>query len=131
MDNIQRFKDAEWFSELKTNITIGGAGSLGSWLSLYLARTRPSRIMIYDDDKVEETNFAGQFYNYTNLGMYKVDGLYNNIHNYCNYSILKRKTRYEFETDRSNTFKFTFACFDNIKSREEMFYNWLNMNYTN
>lgn len=131
MDNRERFKDAEWFSELNTNITIGGAGSLGSWLSLYLARTRPNRIMIYDDDKVEETNFAGQFYNYTNLGMYKVDGLYNNIRNYCNYSILKRKTRYEFEKDRSNTFRFTFACFDNIKSREEMFYNWLSMNYTN
>ena len=90
MGNRARFKDAEWFSELNTNITIR-VGSLGSWLSLYLARTRPNRIMIYDDDKIEETNLAGQFYNYTNLGMYKVDGLYNNIRNYCNYSILKRK----------------------------------------
>lgn len=129
MDNRQRFKDAEWFSELNTSITIGGAGSLGSWLSLYLARTRPHLIMIYDNDKVEETNFAGQFYNSNNLGIYKVDGLYYNIREYCNYGISKRKTRYEFAKDVSNTFNFTFACFDNIESRKEMFYNWLSRNY--
>ena len=129
MDNRQRFKDAEWFSELNTNITIGGAGSLGSWLSLYLARTRPYSIMIYDNDKVDETNFAGQFYNYNNLGVYKVDGLYRNIRDYCNYGISKRKTRYELIKDVANTFNFTFACFDNIESRKEMFYNWLSRNY--
>ena len=44
--------------------------------------------------------------------------------------VFKKKTRYEFETDKSNTFKFTFACFDNINQRG-MFYNWLSMNYTN
>lgn len=129
MDNRQRFKDAEWFSELNTNITIGGAGSLGSWLSLYLARTRPHSFIVYDDDKVEETNFAGQFYNYNNLEMYKVDGLYYNIREYCHYSISTRKTRYKFGEDRMNTFNFTFACFDNIESRKEMFYNWLSNNY--
>lgn len=56
-----RFKDAPWFPKEETNVVIGGAGGIGSWLSLLISRAGFFPI-VYDFDILEEHNLAGQLY---------------------------------------------------------------------
>ena len=48
-----RFKDAPWFPKEETAIIVGGAGGIGSWLSLLLSRAGFYPI-VYDYDRLEE-----------------------------------------------------------------------------
>lgn len=119
-----RFQSAEWFSELKSsNITIGGAGSLGSWLALMLARTNPDKIIVFDMDTVEDANLGGQFFGWENVGRDKISALSDNIYQFSRYSIQAYK-RYQ-RSDRTS--HICFSCFDNMEARKDMFYTWLNL----
>jgi molybdopterin/thiamine biosynthesis adenylyltransferase len=121
-----RFQSAEWFSELKRSITIGGAGSIGSWLTLLLMRTEPEEVYVYDFDVVESSNYAGQFYGIHNLGQSKVIALNDNIYKYTGQNFNANR-RYELTGSCADrTFDICFSCFDNMKVRKEMFYQWLN-----
>lgn len=52
-----RFKDAPWFPKEETAIIVGGAGGIGSWLSLLLSRAGFYPI-VYDYDRLEEHNLG-------------------------------------------------------------------------
>ena len=53
--------------ELNFPIHIIGAGGIGSWTALLLAKMGCPDISIYDDDHVKEHNIASQFYTLDNL----------------------------------------------------------------
>lgn len=55
-----RFKDAKWFG-YPTEIVLGGAGGIGSWVALLLSRLQ-YRTIIYDFDVIESQNIGTQFY---------------------------------------------------------------------
>ena len=75
---LARFSDAPWASEIRS-ITIGGAGGLGSWLAMFLARVG-HRIDIYDFDHVGTENIGGgQFYSERQAGQAKTSALRSNI----------------------------------------------------
>ena len=49
--------------DLKRNVLIIGAGGIGSWTALALAKTGVKEITVVDFDIIEAANFAPQFYN--------------------------------------------------------------------
>ena len=83
MDNpIERYKrqyDFVKFDELKLPIHVIGAGGVGSWTALLLAKMGCQDITVYDMDEVEDHNVASQFYSEDQLGMNKLDALKENV----------------------------------------------------
>ena len=73
-ESTVRFSGASWFEAAKgVTATIAGVGGIGSWTSLLLSRISTSiRINLYDDDKVEVVNLAGQMFSSNQVGHYKV-----------------------------------------------------------
>jgi len=65
--------------ELNFPIHIIGAGGIGSWTALLLAKMGCPNISIYDNDTVEEHNIASQFFKQNQLGRQKTDSLSSNI----------------------------------------------------
>ena len=117
-----RFKGADWFVEKNTFDTIiGGAGGIGSYLAYFLARAG-FRVHIFDMDKVEEVNMAGQMYRLSDIGKNKVDAVAEIIKDFCNEEIYT----YEEYTEESEVHDFMFSGFDNMKARKIMFNNWAN-----
>ncbi len=58
-----------------TPVTVIGAGGIGSFVTLALAKMGFKEIYVFDDDKVEEHNLPNQFYPLDSIGRYKVDEL--------------------------------------------------------
>jgi len=65
--------------DLRFPIHILGAGGIGSWVALTLAKVGCSNITVYDNDKVENHNIASQFYKEDQLGEFKVKALAKNV----------------------------------------------------
>lgn len=55
--------------------TVIGAGAVGSFVTLSLAKMGAARIRVYDDDVVEAHNLPNQWYRLADLGRNKVDAL--------------------------------------------------------
>jgi len=65
--------------ELNFPIHVIGAGGIGSWTTLLLAKMGCSNIKVYDDDVVQEHNIASQFFKESQLGMKKIEALHDNV----------------------------------------------------
>ena len=65
--------------DLDFPIHILGAGGIGSWVVLTLAKMGCENLIVYDDDKVEDHNIASQFFKEDQLRLNKVDALYDNV----------------------------------------------------
>lgn len=114
-----RFKEAPWYNPDQA-VAIGGLGSIGSWLTLFMGRL-VNKIYVYDFDTIEEHNLSGQLYGKDDIGNYKQDATKNvaSIYN-PNTNIIKRG---KFE-EGSGVTKVSFACFDSMKARRDMFESW-------
>lgn len=62
-------------SDLSFPIAIVGAGGIGSWATLTLAKMGCSNITVIDKDTVEEHNTPSQIYSKAHIGMSKVEAL--------------------------------------------------------
>ena len=123
MDNHSRFSSADWFDVIAhKNVLLGGAGGIGSWTALLLARTNVGSIRIYDDDKVETANLAGQFFSISDVGKYKVEAVTNHLRNIANYySSSYVKDRFTLDTP---PYKIMIGGFDNMTARKVFFRSW-------
>lgn len=120
---FNRFKTAPWFSEEPEHVLVGGAGGIGSWLSLLLTRAGFVPI-VYDFDNYESHNMGGQLCKFTDVGQPKVDSLMSTIKEFCDQQeIMTFNEKYEEGTMTSN---YVFAGFDNMEARKNMFLNWKN-----
>ena len=61
--------------DMNTPITIVGAGGIGSFLALTLAKMGFVQIDVWDFDKVEDHNLPNQFYREQDIGQFKVVAL--------------------------------------------------------
>lgn len=61
--------------ELPAHIVLIGAGGIGSWTALALAKMGLKEITIVDDDVIEDANIAPQFYRYADMGKNKAEVL--------------------------------------------------------
>lgn len=121
-----RFRDALWFEkveDLKYPIVIGGAGGIGSWLTVMLSRVISSDtpVIIYDMDNVEEVNIAGQLYKITDIGKSKTEAVKEITESFSKFSSLVCEGKYD-ETSMASPIM--FSAFDNMKARKDMFENW-------
>ena len=117
---VSRFRDSPWFSE-NVPVIIGGAGGIGSWLALFLAR-QASDIYLYDADNYEEVNMAGQFCKSSDIGKPKTQATKENIYDFTANRNVSCFGLYE-PSSMSNDIM--FSGFDNMKARKIMFENWV------
>ena len=117
-----RFKDAPWFPKEETNVIVGGAGGIGSWLTLMLSRAGFFPI-VYDFDRLEEHNLAGQLYTKSDAEAMvpKVDALKGLCKQFADTDITVMNERY---TKDSMSHHYVFSAFDNMQARKDMFAAW-------
>lgn len=118
-----RFSGAEWFNKIhEQNIIIGGAGGISSWLAFLLARTNAGKITIYDHDKVEAVNLAGQFFGVHDIGKFKVYAVAGNVREFADYYNLNyNNSRYD---DYCEVSPVMMCGFDNMEARKLFFNKW-------
>lgn len=114
-------KSYEYFKPEKCEGTIYvlGCGAIGSTVSEMLVRLGLTNIVLYDFDIVTGHNIANQMYTQTDIGMDKVEALYNHlvsINPLAKDSIIRVNDRY---TDQ-NLSGYVFMCVDNIDVRREI-----------
>ena len=120
--HTSRFKDAPWFAKEEINTVIGGAGGIGSWLTLLLCRAGFTPV-VYDFDRLEEHNLAGQMYSKQDAisNKLKVTALKENCKAFADTDINIFSERITEETMSHN---YVFSAFDNMKARKDMFGAW-------
>jgi molybdopterin/thiamine biosynthesis adenylyltransferase len=74
-EHLTRQLDLVPIDKLGTPITIIGAGAIGSWTTLALAKMGFGSIKVFDFDKVDTVNLNSQFYPFDSVGQYKVAAL--------------------------------------------------------
>ena len=117
-----RFKAAPWFVEgEKPSVLVGGAGGIGSWLTLLLNRAG-FETYVYDFDILEEINMAGQLFMHKSIGMAKVDALAEITRLLCKEEIITNLVKVD---ENTMTNEIVFSAFDNIKARRDMFTTWV------
>jgi len=123
-----RFRDASWFDKMDkfvVPIIVGGVGGIGSWLILFLSRMLPSNgyVIIYDYDKVEEVNIAGQLFRLSDIGKPKVHAIQEIVKYFSGFNgVIHHNERYNEESLKS---PIMFSAFDNMAARRIMYNNWL------
>lgn len=117
---FNRFKDAAWFPKENETVMIGGAGGIGSWLTIFLARAGFVPI-VYDFDLIEEHNLGGQLFRKEDIGTNKVHALQKIVSEFSNQNIT---TISEKITEDSPSHHFCFSAFDNMKARKDLFEVW-------
>lgn len=60
---------------LSTPVTIIGAGAIGSWTALALAKMGFTNLNVFDHDEVDIVNMSSQFYMHTSVGSKKAEAL--------------------------------------------------------
>ena len=117
-----RFKDALWFPKEEEYIIVGGAGGIGSWLTLLLARAGFFPV-VYDFDILEEHNLAGQLYSKQDAeaNTPKVKALAELCANYADTVIDVFEEKITRETMSNHL---VISAFDNMQARKDLFESW-------
>lgn len=117
-----RFSGADWFSinGESEHVIVGGAGGIGSWLVLLLARAgfQPT---VYDFDIIETHNIGGQFYTLSQREDFKTSALADNVKMFSEKDINTFNKRFDKE---SMGHVFMLSAFDNMQARRDMFHVW-------
>lgn len=122
-DETARFSGAEWFNKIKEKvIIIGGAGGISSNTVFQLSRVHPRSIYIFDNDKVEEVNLAGQMFSINDIDAYKVEAIADTVRHYSKYEDIFALP--ELYTKDSFTSDIMICGFDNMNARKVFFNNW-------
>lgn len=82
-------------SIFENSISVVGAGAIGSFTVLTLAKMGFRRFTVYDHDIVSDENIANQFYRYADRGSMKVSALQRMIHDFEGITINTRAQRWD------------------------------------
>lgn len=123
-ENETRFSGAIWYDKIKEKqIICGGCGGIMSNFIFQLARLDPMSIIVYDPDKVELVNMAGQMFCTEDVNRYKVQAISTTVTDYCKYTAISAISR-KYEED-SIVGNIMVSGFDNMKARKVFFNRWL------
>ncbi len=79
----------------RTPITVIGAGAVGSFTVLALAKSGAENITVWDDDSIESHNLPNQWYRLTDLGRPKVQALKELVHDMTGVDIKVVQERFQ------------------------------------
>lgn len=121
-----RFNGAPWFNQItEEQIYVIGAGGIGSNTAYCLLKTGAT-IYLFDYDKLELVNMAGQFYSRKYVGTAKVFAFKDTMVDLLGNSIVPKIKVFN---EKCKTYAFpsiTICGLDNMESRKEIFTNWCN-----
>ncbi len=122
-ESTSRFSGAEWYNIIQQqSIIVAGIGGIGSNLCFQLSRMHPRSIFMYDDDRVETVNMAGQLYSRDDMGKTKVDAISKMMERYTNMrNIFAINERFTSGTEAGNIM---MCGFDNMEARKTFFNSW-------
>lgn len=121
-ENLTRQMDIISESSLNRNITIIGAGAIGSATALALCKMGYERITVIDFDKVSIENMNSQMYKFSDIGRFKVESLKDIIKEFANVEINISTGKYEKEKYKD----IVICAVDNMKTRKEVYENHKN-----
>ena len=102
-----------------TPLTVIGAGGIGSFTVLTLAKMGFQNIAVWDNDTVEEHNLASQFYRDSDIGESKVVALHSIVQDFCNIKINDIPQKWD-KTSKLNC-GIIVSAVDNMVTRQEMY----------
>ena len=122
-ESSSRFSSAIWFSKIgEQTVTLAGLGGIGSYVAFLLGRLKVSRLVIYDDDIVDETNLSGQLFASQDVGNAKTSGMCRILREFSQYhSVMSRQERYGTS---SPTTDIMICGFDNMMARQTFYSKW-------
>lgn len=121
-----RYKDAPWVAGMvdSLNLTVGGAGGIGSYLCFLLYRMGFT-LTVYDMDRVGEENLGVQMFSKKSVGQYKSQEVKNIAYEYCAKGTYPKTASEFYEFGKTSPLSsVAFSCFDNMKARKLMFEKW-------
>lgn len=121
-DHLTRQLDLIPVSCLGTPITIIGAGAIGSFTTLSLAKMGFGNITVYDHDTIEIENMNSQFYRRSDVNCSKVSALYCLVDDFTGIKITAKPEKYE-----SGIFPgIVISAVDNMAVRKNIWQNHVN-----
>ena len=114
------YKDVQWFGKPHGEITVIGAGGIGSNVAFQLGRLG-FPFTIYDNDRVEIHNMS-QMFTIKQVNEYKVTALFRTISDFN--SAIRINGVTEMWTTKELITDIMFSCVDNMKTRIELFAKW-------
>lgn len=101
---------------LAEKVTVIGAGAIGSFVVLQLAKMGLSDITVWDDDEVSDENMSNQFYRFRDVGRSKVGALCDIVKEFTGTDIAVRNERY----DGSELAGIVVSAVDNMETRRQV-----------
>lgn len=122
-DNTIRFSSALWFEKIQeTRVILAGLGGIGSYVGFLLSRLNLESIVLYDGDRVDETNLSGQMYRVSDVGEYKAYSLSSIMAAFSDYHKVACYNRNYDEICMSSNIM--ICGFDNMDARKIFFESW-------
>ncbi len=117
-----RFSNLDWAQHASEHVvTLGGAGGIGSWFALPLARIG-YQVRIFDFDRIDTTNLGGQLFRTTDVGKFKVDAVKTNVMMFTSAgTVVALNQRINSRLDTGNI---VASCFDNMEARKTVYESW-------
>ena len=105
-------------SQLDFPVSVIGAGGIGSWAALALAKMGCEDITVVDFDKVEKENTPSQLYRPDQVGKLKVEALAENIRDMAGVLVSAEPKRWqEYYANGATPTKVVVCCVDSMKER--------------
>lgn len=124
-ERTARFSSAVWYERARQlEVTIVGAGSIGSWASVLIARLGIAKMTIFDADDVDTSNMAGQFYETNDVGTNKATCLGGKIRRLVGGDILCNCHRENYNPRSNQLSRITIGAVDNMATRKQVFEAW-------
>ena len=113
-------------AQLQNPLVVIGAGGIGSWAVLALAKMGCPNITVIDFDTVEDHNVATQFYKESQIGKDKVEALKENVMEFAGIEIIPIPTKWETVFDMEDFQEhikesIVISCLDSLKERKKLF----------
>ena len=116
-DHLTRQADLIPFEVLSTPITIIGAGAIGSWVTLSLAKMGFNHLVVFDGDEVTVENMNCQFFPYKAIGHNKVEYLRRLVSGFANVNIVGMNTHFD-PALHNLTGKIVISSVDSMEARK-------------